>query len=273
MLELKMLNRLLIFLILTYSCIAESQFTGVVKPKHDVGLGFALEGLLSKRLIKEGDQVKAGQALLKIDSRLQSLETQRRKLMMEDKSKLESIKKEEAIIKKLLETTKRLLHETGSISEDEVNKLKIRYFNLLGTLKSTEILEQREIVEYDISKQVLENYTLRSPINGIVTAVKIDVGEWVRAGDRVIRVVDSSVCKLDINVEEHFARFLKKGGKALVRIASGEIEIEKEANIIFVSPVADQASGLVLVRAEFSNQDGRVKAGTMADVIFPSLNK
>ncbi|MBW7876901.1 MAG: hypothetical protein H3C47_13050 [Candidatus Cloacimonetes bacterium] len=45
-------------------------------------------------------------------------------------------------------------------------------------------------------------------------------------------------------------------------------EVIRTASVVFVSPVADQASGLVLVRARFDNSDFSFTPGVAADVVI-----
>ncbi|PCJ16076.1 MAG: hypothetical protein COB02_17085 [Candidatus Cloacimonadota bacterium] len=255
-------------LLSTNNIIAENIFPGVVKPIHDVELSFPIDGTALIRFVDEGDRVEIGSKLLKVDDSLQALEVSRRKLLWNDRTKLDSLNKQNNIIKGLYKSTKNLYEKTGSVSKDELKKLEIRVLSGDGTILGLEQLEKKEKLEYEIARQVLSKYLLNSPIKGIVTNVAIEVGEWVKTGGPVVRIVDNSICYLEVNIEEKYIQRLKLNSEVKISIKSGDLFIDKKAIVTFVSPIADQASGLVLIRAQFDNQDEKIIPGITGEISF-----
>lgn len=247
---------------------ASATFEGIVNPLYEVKLALPLDGIVSKIFVKEGDHVEKAQKLLMLDDTLQSLEVSRRKEVYEDNSELDTNKKNILILKALLDSSRKLFESTASVSHDEVINLEMQYHTLNGRISVTEAKKKQELIEYGISREVLARYVLATPIDGTVTSVKIKEGEWAKTGEMMITVVDKSLCVVDFNIEEKYARVLKVGKPVSLRVREGDSLTSKRGKIIFVSSVADRASALVKVKVEFENRNGTVIPGVTAQILF-----
>ena len=172
------------------------------------------------------------------------------------------------ILKELLDSSKKLFESTASISHDEVINLEMQYHTLKGKIDVSEAKKKQELIEYNISREVLSRYVVLSPIDGTVTSVKIKEGEWAKTGEMMISVVDKSQCVVDFNIEEKYARALKAGKTVSLRVREGDSMTSKRGTIVFVSSVADRASALVKVKVEFENRNGTVIPGVIAQILF-----
>lgn len=259
---------LLIFLILLAlnQAFASTSFEGIVKPVHEVKLALPIDGIISQIFVKEGDSVKKGGKLLKLDDILQGLEVSRRREIYFDKAELESSKKNLEILKSLLDSSQELYEKTASVSRDEVQNLLMQYHTLNGRVNVSEARKKQELIEYEISKEVLARYVLTSPIDGIVTVIKAEEGEWAKTGEMLVTVVDTSVCYVEFNIDEKYARTFKKGNVVSISVREGDVMRSKKGRIIFVSPVADKASALVEVKVEFENKSGTIIPGVLANI-------
>ena len=247
---------------------ASALFEGIVNPLYEIKLAVPIDGIVAKIFVKEGDRVAKTARLLKLDDTLQILEVARRKEVYEDNSELDANKKNIVILKELLDSSKKLFESTASISHDEVINLEMQYHTLKGKIDVSEAKKKQELIEYNISREVLSRYVLLSPIDGTVTAVKIKEGEWAKTGEMMISVVDKSQCVVDFNIEEKYARALKNGKNVSLRVREGDTMTSKKGTIVFVSSVADRASALVKVKVEFENRNGTVIPGVIAQILF-----
>jgi len=114
----------------------------------------------------------------------------------------------------------------------------------------------------------LEQRVLRSPINGIITDVDAEVGEWAEPGKMVIRVVDTSKILLEVNIdiESLNKQNLKKNSKVDIEFNTN-VAVKKQGTVVFISPVVDTSSSLVKVNIEYDNQQGDVLPGTSAKLL------
>lgn len=254
---------LLLALLLAGPAAAETvaSFRGITEPVRDLSLGVPVDGIVRDVPVKEGDAVKAGAPLLRLDARLEDLEVKRRQILRDDGARLEATRQRRDILEGLLNSARSLYKGSGSISETELRRTELEYLEAAAAVRSLEADRARAGIEYDIAKSDFDRRTVTSPINGVVVSVMVDTGERVRRDDAVVRVVDQSTCIFTVNVEEPFARAIKLGDKRRVEVMSGEQVIPVEARVTFVSPVADPASGLVRMKLEFANPDDRVRPG------------
>jgi RND family efflux transporter MFP subunit len=254
---------LLACLLLAGTAAAETtaSFRGITEPVRDLSLGVPVDGIVREVPVKEGDVVKAGTPVLRLDGRLEEQEVKRRQILRDDDAKLEATRQRRDILLGLLNSARSLYKGSGSISETELRRTELEYLEAAAAVRSLEADRARAGVEFDIAKYDFDRRTVTSPINGVVVTVMADIGERVRRDDAVVRVVDQSHCIFTVNVEEPFARAVKVGDSRRVEVLSGEVAIPVEARITFVSPVADPASGLVRMKLEFANPEGRVRPG------------
>jgi membrane fusion protein (multidrug efflux system) len=81
---------------------------------------------------------------------------------------------------------------------------------LSGANREVEILE----LEREIKAQALQDHVLRSPIGGRVSAVDVRVDDPVAAGRTVLRVIDDSSFKADVQIDEMDSPRVRKGQPA-----------------------------------------------------------
>lgn len=245
---------------------AAQDFLGVVYPLRDLTLSVSTAGVVQRLHVNVGDAVTREQPLLQLEADLQLLELNRRKVVLEDKSELGSIEQRVEILDKLYADGKSLYDSAGSISREELMKLRIENLTAAGRRDQLRSEKRREQVEHKIAEQEYRLRQLRAPIDGVITAIEVDVGEWASPGEAVMRLVDTSVAELRINITQPAARKLATGGRIPVQVEDLSGSHSVEGKVIFVSPVADAASGLVEVRIRFANKDGRVRPGAKARI-------
>ncbi|NIB44506.1 efflux RND transporter periplasmic adaptor subunit [Pseudomaricurvus alkylphenolicus] len=248
--------------------VASGRFDGVTKPISDLDLSVSVDGVVHQLFVSEGQHVKKGEPLLRLDDRLQAFEARLRKQILNDKARYESSKYNRDIVESLLKSARELQKSTGSVSNEEVMRLDMQFNTVAGEVRAMEQAKKREKLEYDAAQAELERHTLVSPIDGIVTEVLLDVGEWAQSGEVVIKVVDPSSCFLEVNIEERQVRHLQELDAVPVFVSAGDRTLEKSGKVVFVSPVADQASGLVRVKLRFENLERDVWPGMPASIEF-----
>lgn len=243
---------------------AANSVEGIVKAIHEVDLAFQLDGVIAKTVVSEGAKIRTGDVLIKLDDSLQKLEVSRREAILNDRAEIDSNKKNLAILKELLTSSQELYQKLSAISRDEVMNIEMQYHTLAGRIEVAEARKIQERIEYSIAKEMLERYTLVSPINGVVTSIKHEAGEWAKNGETIITAADTSVCYAEFNIEEKYARNMRAGRQTPLRVREGDSLTHKTGKITYVAPVADKASALVRVKVEFENRNGKIVPGVLA---------
>jgi RND family efflux transporter MFP subunit len=265
------LLKILITFILCFNISNAKVYNGLIEPIKRVNLSLPIDGTVSEIKNKEGSYVKKEDSILKLFDKLQSLEVKRRKVLVDDKKHLFYLQKEINVVWKIYESSKLLYKEAGSISKNELDGYSINYYKLKSNLEELKRSKKLELIEYELEKEKLKLYTLKAPFSGIITKIKLDVGERGRTGDAVVELVDSSTCFVEVNIPEVEVHSLSVGQTINITIKR-EIEkieeIQKNAKISYISPIADSSSGLVLIKLEFENKDFNIIPGILVDVEF-----
>ena len=235
--------------------------SGVTEPIRDVTLSATVVGTVSAIFVKEGMSVQAGAPILELDRRLEDLDVQRRRLIWESKAELEAAAARVATLRSLLESTRGLYESNGAVSREELEKLALEYNVAVAEQKRLESAEDRERIEYEMAREAFRKRSLISPISGTVVKLFLDEGETCQERQPLAQVVDTSRGLLVCNVEEAIGRNLRKGEAVDLKIRTGNGTAARKGAVVFVSPVADPASGLLEVKVEFDNQDGSVRPG------------
>ena len=217
-------------------------FRGITEPVFDVTLSFPVPGIITTLKFKEGDFVKTNDVILELDKRLEEIEVDRRKLIMENH-------------KTDWESTRTVFDKSSSVSRDELLKKEADY--------------RVSLAEFDQAGEQLHRRQLITPGAGVICDVKLHVGEACAAYEPVVRVVDTRRCYFISNIEAGASFGLKPGQRIPLEIEGSAAPIKVEGEIVFVSPVVDSASGLQRIKAVFDNSDGRVRPGLAGRVLLP----
>ncbi|MEY4911818.1 MAG: hypothetical protein RL761_1481, partial [Pseudomonadota bacterium] len=236
------INFLFIALLTSVGVNAKS-FSGLIYPLHDVTMSAGVSGLIIKRAVQPGQAVQAGQLLLQLDDRLQQIESNRRRGIAEDESELQAARDRLRILDTLLHDTRTVYDRTGSISKDELLRLEAE--QLASQARVTQLIEQkkRERLDYEAAESDRLLRQITAPISGVVTKIIPQVGEWAKAGDAVLHLVDTSIAILRLAVPHHLASQFKVRAQQAFKLEAGSYVAEVIGQIKFVSPVADPASG------------------------------
>ena len=122
---------------------------------------------------------------------------------------------------------------------------------------------------YDVMKtsynNLLENTSLLSPINGIVTARNYDNGDMYSGAVPVLVVEQITPVKLMVNVSEGNFTQVKKGDAVSVKVdVYGDEEFEGKVSLVY--PTIDPATRTFPVEIQLLNRDQKVRPGMFARV-------
>jgi RND family efflux transporter MFP subunit len=181
----------------------ESSFSylGVFEAMHQNNVASDASGKLIALLVKEGDMVRKGQTIARLDDELILLQIESAKLniaqLKNDNARYANLRKEQAV------------------SSIEAEKMEL-------ALKTAEVQLKQ------LQKQ-LRSTTIVAPFAGVVSKKMADLGSMVMPGTPIIELTDIGQLKLTVSVPERDVMKFKKGQKvdvmvdALSEAASGTI--------------------------------------------------
>lgn len=211
--------------------------TAPLEAKGEAQVVAKTSGVLLQLLAEEGDRVRAGQVLARIDPERPRLELQRNEAMLR-KLEAEYRRAQELFERKLLAAeaherlrfdleTQRALHEMA--------RLELSYTNVVA------------------------------PFDGVVAQRMAKEGNLIQVNQAMFRVVDTSRLEAVLNVPERELATLKAGQPVALRVDAAP-GVSFDGSIDRVSPVVDAASGTFRVVAAFSDASGVLKPGMFGRV-------
>lgn len=240
---------------------------GVTQALRDVKLSTTVAGRIDGMMVREGSRVRQGQLLMHLDRSLEELEVQRRRVLFEDRSRLEELKQKEKILMEQVASLRPLL-AAGGVSRKQAEDEEMALGAVVAERKALEASKERERVELAQAQDAYERRHLRSPIDGVITKVALHVGESVGPHEPLVSVVDTRRVRFMGTVPARTGTKLQVGATVKIELVQDGQPRSRLAKVVFVSPVTDPSSGLIEVIAEFENADGSVRPGISGRMLF-----
>jgi HlyD family secretion protein len=197
--------------------------SGEVKPKRFVNVGANVSGRIVLLLVKEGEAVRRGQVLAKIDStRIEAGTRQVEAGLEAARAELTRAEADLTAAQLGFERT-RSMHQQRLVSDQAYDEgeaaLKVAQANVEAQRRR--ILQQAAAVA--TNRDDLEKTTVVSPMNGVITNLQKEEGEVVIGAQSfsptvIMTVADLSVMEVEVMVDETDIRNVTLGQPAEVRV-------------------------------------------------------
>lgn len=255
------------------STAAGIEVEGFTEPYRDIDVAAAETGLLEAVEVKEGDRVKAGQLLVRLDEAVLRATLAIAKNAMESQGRLESAEAELELQSKIVDKLHKLL-ERRHASPQEIERAESQKKIAAAYVRTIREEHCTKSLEYERVRLQFERRRLTSPIDGIVTQIFKDRGEFVSLSDPVVlKVVQLDPLLVVFFVPARHGRVLSNGETVDVHIADSAAPVQ--GKIEFVSPAVDPQSGTMRVRVRIPNPEERLMSGLPCRLIladeFPQL--
>lgn len=190
-------------------------------------IGGELQGLT----LREGDVVKAGQEIARIDA------TEARARLRQAQQQADAAKSQVDINQRQY-TNNRALVDQGFISATALATSQ-------ASLEAAQASHQAAVAAADVARKALDDTVLKSPISGTVAQRLAQPGERVAVDARVIEVVDLSRLEVEALLSPADSLAVRVGQKARINVegASGTVP----ATVVRISPSAQAGSRSVPV--------------------------
>ena len=198
--------------------------SGEVKPKKNVNVSAQIPGRIIKIGVKEGQRVKEGDFLLKLDSTQYEANADRDRALIHS-YRAELIKAKAALKKdeSYYQRQKALFIEK-LVSREQLEAGKAQYD--ISKAQYESILYQIKQAEASLSSTLdnLSKMVYRSPINGIITSLRVEEGEVAMIGTMnnpgtiLMTIADLSIMQVEVDVDETDVINVKMERPAEVRI-------------------------------------------------------
>jgi len=237
---------------------AADSYPGEVRARLEPALAFRIAGKVSKRLVEEGQRVKAEQPLAELDPqdvRLQ-LEANRAQLAAAE-ANLSLVRAERDRYQKLL--------DRQMVSHSQYDSAENLYRAGMARLKQAR-------AEADVAGNQAEYAVLRAPQDGVIAKRQVEVGQVVGAGQTVFTLAADGEREVAIGIpEQQFGRF--RVGQAV------NVELWSQPNERFagrireLSPAADPRSRTFAARIAFTAGKVPAELGQSARVFIAQAER
>jgi RND family efflux transporter MFP subunit len=164
----------------------------------------------------------------------------------------------------------RTLSQRGLMSPVDVQTAETRlkvaeaaYQSAVDNVRGQKALLQDRRASYELAVKKLNDATVRAPISGIVSERLVQVGEYIGERTPVATIVQIDPLKLRTGVQERHAGVIEPGLAVEFRVESfGDAVFH--GKIAHVSPALDQTMRTFTVEAIVDNKDRRLKPGFFA---------
>jgi RND family efflux transporter MFP subunit len=229
----------------------------VTRPSADITLSFVQPGRIAFVSCKEGDAVKADRVLVRQDDEAEQILLAQLRAQAEDTTRIRAA--EASLAQKKVDLTKlekAAASKAATALEVAHAKLDVTIAEL--SLELARFEHEQAARKFQEQEMRVRQMQLRSPIDGLIEKVDVEVGASVNGLENVIRVVQTNPLWIDAPVPLQQAIDLKPGMAARVQVAGAGSGIPiGEGRVIFVAAVADAASGTLRVRIEVPNESRR----------------
>lgn len=238
---------------LTREKVQENQpFIGLVRYDRASRISSDVAGLVKQVKVDAGDQVKAGDALLTLDTEL--LEIQ----IASQKTRVDQIELEIGLAEKNFSRLNALFAKEG-ISEKDLDDA--RY-----AVENSRLRKQQAEQELKQLKIRLRKSVVVAPFAGIVLAKEVESGVWVQQGRELLTLGASDAIIIRVPLAETQIRFIEKGLKVPVQLTA--FGVETTGIMRRISPVADTRTKNVFVDVDIDSRPDLVE-NMSATVYFP----
>ena len=214
--------------------------SGTVKALNYAVIKARVAGEVKEIWVREGDAVKTGQVLARIDpTEYQRRWAQAQETALAAKSQME-------IAQRQWDTNKALVDQ-GFISKAAMDNSLASYQGAVATQKAA-------IAGAEVSRKALDDATLLAPFSGVIAVRAAQVGERVSIDAKVLELVDLSQLEVEVPVSPSESLDVRVG-----QVASFQLEDRKEnvtAKVKRISPSAQAGSRSVLIYLSLDKPEG-----------------
>lgn len=214
--------------------------SGTVKAVNYAVIKARVAGELKEVMAREGDTVKAGDVLARIDA----TEYQRRWQQTSEQATAAMAQME--IAKRAWENNQSLAAQ-NFISKAAMNNSEANFVGAVASHKAA-------IAGADVARKALDDATLRAPFTGIVSGRAAQVGERVGIDAKIMELVDLSQLEVEVPLSPSESMDVRVGQIAALQVEDRKATVG--AKVKRISPSAQAGSRSVLIYLALDKADG-----------------
>lgn len=235
---------------------------GNVEPFTTVGIKARIDGTLNRVHFTEGQDVQKGALLFTIDPRpLEAALRQSEATLARDRAQFENAKKDAGRYAELA--------RKGYVSQEQYEQLRTNADALSAVV-------QADLAQVENAKLQLGYCSIYAPVSGRAGGLLLHEGNLVKANADTPMVVINQIQPVNVTftVPEKDLPEIRKymaAGKLPLQVeafSSAEDKSPVRGSLSFIDNAVDKATGTIMMKASFPNQDRRLWPGQFVNVVM-----
>jgi membrane fusion protein, multidrug efflux system len=214
--------------------------SGALKAVNSAIIKARVPGELQGLTVREGDLVKAGQVVARVDA------TEYNSRVRQAQEQADSARAQIAIAQRQFDNNRALVDQ-GFISKTALDTSS-------SNLVAAQANHKAAMASVEVARKSVEDTVLRSPISGIVSQRLAQPGERIGVDARVLEIVDLSRIELEAALSAADSVDVSVGQEAQLQIEGASQTLA--ARVVRINPSAQAGSRSVLVYLSIANPAG-----------------
>lgn len=226
------------------------RFSGTLDPVWQANVAAKVDGRIERVLVKEGQRVSAGQALVVLEQTdTDAAVLQAKGSLLDAQASLEKAKSDY--------TRQQYLFEKGAISQEEFDNARFALNNAQGRLDNA-----KGALDSATSKSL--GTTVTTPRQGIIQKRYFQEGYYAKVGTELFEIADISSLLAKIDIPEGNIQDIAVGDKVAFSIPAMK-NVKVVGTITRISPVAQKPSRTFEAEVTVNNEDETLRGGVYAE--------
>ncbi|MDH6591762.1 multidrug efflux system membrane fusion protein [Variovorax sp. TBS-050B] len=205
---------------------------GTLEARRQVEVPAEVEGRVAKILFTPGAEVRAGQLLVQLND-------------APEQGDLERLAAQRANAKALLERTRRLLPQQAA-TQEQLEQAQAGFDQASGELRRVQALAEQK--------------RIKAPFDGVLGIRRVNLGQFVRAGDPLVSLTDARSLLANLTLPETALPALRRG-QAVMLSADAHPGRVFEGRLSAIEPQIGSDTRTVRLQATVDNADAALTPG------------
>ena len=214
-------------------------------------------GLVVEYPVKQGDQVKQGQLLARLNKRATELD------IVAIEARLREAEARQKLAERNHERSKELF-DSKVFSQQQLDDTFFESSAWQGTIDN--LKAEMERLRYDVERSVIV-----APFDGVVITKHTEVGQWLGVGDEVLELLSLEQLEIRVDTPERYYPSVRLGAPARISFeAMPDRNFSGTINAII--PQADEQARTFPIKIRFASNSAKIGVGMLAQVRLPGVS-
>lgn len=245
--------------------IPEDAHDCLVEPHVTADVGSPVQGIIARLLVERGETVVHGQPVAELDAGVERATLEQAEARADMHSEVAS-READLALARLDKRRFSDLHARRLASEQQSDEASARY--LVASAALVQALENRKLhyLELQRARSLLEQRTVRSPVDGVVVHHHLVPGELVY-DEPIMTIAGLDPLRIEVVLPARLFGTVRRGdeGRVFLELDEGT---EVSATVEVIDPLLDTRSGTFGVRLRLPNPGRAIVAGQKCRVAF-----